>query len=58
MSLLRSSYAKRKVKIVNNDAIVDGNVLHSIAHDKHMGQLIAYTRVHGIVPQWSQAGHE
>ncbi len=47
---------KRKVKIANRDATVDGMYLRIIVHaNEHMGQLVAYARVNGIVPPWSEA---
>lgn len=46
---------QRKVKIANRDATVDGMYLRIIVHaNEHMGQLIAYARVNGIVPPWSE----
>ncbi len=34
---------------------VDGMYLRIIVHDnEHMGQLIAYARMNGIVPPWSK----
>ena len=46
---------QRKVKIVNRDATVDGVYLRIIVHaNEHMGQLIAYARMNGIVPPWSE----
>jgi uncharacterized damage-inducible protein DinB len=45
----------RKVKIFGGDATVDGMYLRIIVHDnEHMGQLIAYARMNGIVPPWSK----
>jgi len=45
----------RKVKIAGRDATVDGMYLRIIVHDnEHMGQLIAYARMNGIVPPWSK----
>ncbi len=42
---------------MNKDATVDGMYLRIIVHDnEHMGQLIAYGRMNGIVPPWSKAG--
>jgi uncharacterized damage-inducible protein DinB len=44
----------RKVHIEDRDATVDGIYLRIIIHDnEHMGQLIAYARMSGIVPPWS-----
>jgi uncharacterized damage-inducible protein DinB len=46
---------KRKVKINGRDADVDGMYLRIIVHaNEHMGQLVAYARMNGIVPPWSQ----
>ncbi len=48
---------QRKVKIAGRDATVDGMYLRIIVHaNEHMGQLIAYARMNGIVPPWSKAG--
>jgi uncharacterized damage-inducible protein DinB len=45
----------RKVRIQNRDATVDGMYLRIIIHDnEHMGQLVAYARMAGIVPPWSK----
>jgi uncharacterized damage-inducible protein DinB len=44
----------RKVKIAGREATVDGMYLRIIVHaNEHMGQLVAYARVNGIVPPWS-----
>ena len=46
---------QRKVHIADRDATVDGMYLRIIVHaNEHMGQLIAYARMTGIVPQWSR----
>jgi len=46
----------RKVKVFGRDATVDGMYLRILVHDnEHMGQLIAYARVNGIVPPWSES---
>ncbi len=46
---------ERKVKIYDRDATVDGIYLRIIIHDnEHMGQLIAYARMNGVVPPWSR----
>jgi uncharacterized damage-inducible protein DinB len=46
---------RRKVKIEGVDADVDGMYLRIIVHaNEHMGQLVAYARMNGIVPPWSQ----
>jgi uncharacterized damage-inducible protein DinB len=45
---------QRKVKVVGRDATVDGMYLRIIVHaNEHMGQLIAYARMTGVVPPWS-----
>jgi len=53
---IRPDALQRKVKIAGKDATVDGMYLRIIVHaNEHMGQLIAYARVNGIVPPWSKA---
>lgn len=48
---------QRKVTIENRDATVDGIYLRILVHaNEHMGQLIAYARMNGIVPPWSKGG--
>jgi hypothetical protein len=43
------------VKIENRDGTVDGIYLGIIIHaNEHMGQLVAYARMNGITPPWSQ----
>ena len=45
----------RKVKNGDRDGTVDGMYLRIIVHaNEHMGQLVAYARMNGIVPPWSQ----
>ncbi len=45
---------QRKVHIADRDATVDGLYLRIIVHaNEHMGQLIAYARMSGVVPPWS-----
>lgn len=45
---------QRKVRIADRDATVDGMYLRIIVHaNEHMGQLIAYARMTGVVPPWS-----
>ncbi len=45
---------QRKVHIADRDATVDGMYLRIIVHaNEHMGQLIAYARMTGVVPPWS-----
>jgi uncharacterized damage-inducible protein DinB len=48
---------QRKVRVNNRDAAVDGMYLRIIVHaNEHMGQLIAYARMTGVVPPWSKSG--
>ncbi|HEY1264701.1 MAG TPA: DinB family protein [Terriglobales bacterium] len=45
---------QRKVHIADRDATVDGMYLRIVIHaNEHMGQLIAYARMTGVVPPWS-----
>lgn len=45
---------QRKVRIADRDATVDGMYLRIVVHaNEHMGQLIAYARMTGVVPPWS-----
>jgi uncharacterized damage-inducible protein DinB len=45
----------RKVRIENRDATVDGMYLRIIIHaNEHMGHLVAYARMTGVVPPWSK----
>jgi uncharacterized damage-inducible protein DinB len=54
---LKPADLQRKVKIAGREANVDGMYLRIIVHaNEHMGQLIAYARMNGIVPPWSKAG--
>ncbi len=51
---LRPGDLSRKVKIEGESVNVDGMYLRILCHDnEHMGQLIAYGRVNGVVPPWS-----
>lgn len=51
---LKPGDLQRKVKIEGETVNVDGMYLRIICHDnEHMGQLIAYARMNGIVPPWS-----
>jgi uncharacterized damage-inducible protein DinB len=46
---------QRKVHIWDRDATVDGMYLRIIVHaNEHMGQLVAYARMTGVVPPWSK----
>jgi uncharacterized damage-inducible protein DinB len=45
---------QRKVHIADREATVDGMYLRMVIHaNEHMGQLIAYARMTGVVPPWS-----
>jgi len=45
----------RRVHIQDRDATVDGIYLRIIVHaNEHMGQLVAYARMTGVVPPWSK----
>ncbi len=46
---------QRKVHIADRDATVDGIYLRILLHaNEHMGQLVAYARMTGVVPPWSR----
>lgn len=50
-----STDLQRKVTVAHRSATVDGMYLRIIVHaNEHMGQLVAYARVNGIVPPWSE----
>ncbi len=52
---LKPGELERKVQIEGKTVTVDGMYLRILAHaNEHMGQLIAYARVNGIVPPWSR----
>ncbi len=52
---LTSADPQRKVKVAGRDANVDGMYLRILIHaNEHMGQLVAYARMNGIVPPWSE----
>ena len=51
---LKPGDLERKVSIDHKTVTVDGMYLRIIVHaNEHMGQLIAYARMTGIVPPWS-----
>jgi uncharacterized damage-inducible protein DinB len=53
---LKPGDLQRKVKVEGRGATVDGMYLRIIVHsNEHMGQLVAYARVNGVVPPWSKA---
>jgi uncharacterized damage-inducible protein DinB len=46
----------RKVHIADRDATVDGMYLRILVHaNEHMGQLVAYARMTGVVPPWAKS---
>jgi len=46
---------ERKVQVEGREATVDGMYLRIIVHaNEHMGQLIAYARMTGVAPPWSE----
>ncbi|MGA2770149.1 MAG: DinB family protein [Bryobacteraceae bacterium] len=54
---LKPADLQRRVKVEGRDATVDGMYLRIIIHaNEHMGQLVAYARMNGIVPPWSEGG--
>ncbi len=54
---LKPADLQRKVFIQGKTVDVDGMYLRIIVYDnEHMGQLVAYARMNGIVPPWSKAG--
>jgi uncharacterized damage-inducible protein DinB len=56
---LKPGDLQRKVKIEGKEVTVDGMYLRIIVHDnEHMGQLIAYARMSGVVPPWSEPAHK
>jgi len=45
---------KKKVKFIDAETTVEGIMIHLISHtNEHLGQSIAYARMNGIVPPWS-----
>ena len=46
---------ERKVTVMKREATVDGVYLRILVHaNEHMGQLVAYARMNGVVPPWSE----
>ena len=46
---------QKKVQIFKRDAVADGVFLRILLHNnEHMGQSIAYARMNGVAPPWSQ----
>jgi uncharacterized damage-inducible protein DinB len=53
---LKPGDLQREVKVAGKEVTVDGIYLRIIVHaNEHMGQLIAYARMNGVVPPWSEA---
>lgn len=51
-----SADRQKKVKLLGREVTVDGVFLRILVHsNEHMGQSIAYARMNGVVPPWSQA---
>lgn len=47
----------KTVKVADRTAPVEGIYLRILVHaNEHMGQLVAYARMNGIVPPWSEKG--
>jgi uncharacterized damage-inducible protein DinB len=45
----------KKVKFQGTDTTVEGVMIHLLAHtSEHLGQSIAYARMNGVVPPWSE----
>ena len=45
----------KKVKFQGADTTIEGVMIHLLAHtSEHMGQSIAYARMNGVVPPWSE----
>jgi uncharacterized damage-inducible protein DinB len=56
---LKPGDLQRKVTIMKKEVTVDGMYLRILVHDnEHMGQLIAYARMSGVVPPWSEPVHK
>jgi uncharacterized damage-inducible protein DinB len=54
---LQPGYLQRNVEINHRHATVDGIYLRILVHaNEHMGQLVAYARMNGIAPPWSENG--
>jgi uncharacterized damage-inducible protein DinB len=50
-----SADLRRKTKFFTTDTTVDNIFLRMIVHNnEHMGQLVAYARMTGVVPPWSK----
>ena len=56
---MRENYSKanrqKKVQFLNKETTADGVLLRLLVHtNEHMGQSVAYARMIGVVPPWSQ----
>jgi len=52
---VKATDLQRKVKVNGRDSTVDAMYLRIIVHaNEHMGQLVAYARMNGVVPPWSK----
>ena len=50
---------QRRVKVFGRDANAEGVYLRILVHaNEHMGQLVAYARMNGIVPPWSKSNQQ
>jgi uncharacterized damage-inducible protein DinB len=46
---------QKAVKFLGRDATCEGVLLRALAHaNEHLGQMIAYARMNGVVPPWSK----
>lgn len=51
----KPSHLAKKLKVEGRDSTVDAMYLRIIVHaNEHMGQLVAYARMTGVVPPWSK----
>ena len=54
-SAYQTADRQKHVQFFGKDALADGVFLRILVHNnEHMGQSIAYARMNGIVPPWSQ----
>ena len=54
-SAYKTADRQKKVQIFNRDAVAEGVFLRILLHNnEHMGQSIAYARMNGVPPPWSQ----
>ncbi len=52
---VKPDYLQKRVEIEKRKTTVDGIYLRILVHaNEHMGQLIAYARMNGVVPPWSE----